>query len=136
MANSLNVPAVRALLLDGVQSFRDRLWDLGYTGLSSLCILLTGSRGSLIGLVLWFLILMMGDERIGGDADDGAVDAARTLDAAGDPVPPQVLVDGVHAAGVVVGGNFHFGHRAAGDTQTLRAPGQQQGESLTGYCHQ
>ncbi len=33
LANSLNVPAVRALLLDGVQPFRDRLWDLGYTGL-------------------------------------------------------------------------------------------------------
>lgn len=33
LANSLNVPAVRALVLDGVQSFRDRLWDLGYTGL-------------------------------------------------------------------------------------------------------
>ena len=33
LANSLNVPAVRALLLDGVQTFRDRLWDLGYTGL-------------------------------------------------------------------------------------------------------
>jgi penicillin-binding protein 1C len=33
LANSLNVPAVRALLLDGVQDFRDRLWDLGYDGL-------------------------------------------------------------------------------------------------------
>lgn len=33
LANSLNVPAVRALLLDGVQDFRDRLWDLGYEGL-------------------------------------------------------------------------------------------------------
>jgi penicillin-binding protein 1C len=33
LANSLNVPAVRALLLDGVQNFRDRLWDLGYDGL-------------------------------------------------------------------------------------------------------
>ena len=33
LANSLNVPAVRALMLDGVQPFRDRLWDLGYTGL-------------------------------------------------------------------------------------------------------
>lgn len=33
LANSLNVPAVRALLLDGVQDFRDRLWDLGYNGL-------------------------------------------------------------------------------------------------------
>ena len=30
LANSLNVPAVRALLLDGVQPFRDRLADLGY----------------------------------------------------------------------------------------------------------
>ncbi len=34
LANSLNVPAVRALTLNGVQNFRDRLWDLGYTGLS------------------------------------------------------------------------------------------------------
>lgn len=34
LANSLNVPAVRALVLDGVQGFRDRLWDLGYTGLN------------------------------------------------------------------------------------------------------
>ncbi len=34
LANSLNVPAVRALVLDGVQSFRDRLWDLGYADLS------------------------------------------------------------------------------------------------------
>ena len=33
LANSLNVPAVRALMLDGVQDFRDRLWDLGYIGL-------------------------------------------------------------------------------------------------------
>jgi len=33
LANSLNVPAVRALMLDGVQDFRDRLWDLGYVGL-------------------------------------------------------------------------------------------------------
>jgi penicillin-binding protein 1C len=35
LANSLNVPAVRALLLDGVQDFRDRLADLGYSGLDS-----------------------------------------------------------------------------------------------------
>ena len=34
LANSLNVPAVRALVLDGVQSFRDRLWDVGYDGLN------------------------------------------------------------------------------------------------------
>lgn len=35
LANSLNVPAVRALLLDGVQDFRDRLADLGYSGLDN-----------------------------------------------------------------------------------------------------
>lgn len=34
LAGSLNVPAVRTLLLDGVQPFRDRLWDLGYHGLT------------------------------------------------------------------------------------------------------
>ncbi|NBC35083.1 penicillin-binding protein 1C [Novosphingobium sp. FSY-8] len=33
LANSLNVPAVRALLLAGVQPFRDRLADLGYDDL-------------------------------------------------------------------------------------------------------
>jgi penicillin-binding protein 1C len=34
LAGSLNLPAVRALLLDGVEDFRDRLWDLGYRGLT------------------------------------------------------------------------------------------------------
>ncbi|WP_256731470.1 penicillin-binding transpeptidase domain-containing protein, partial [Sphingomonas sp. dw_22] len=33
LAGSLNVPAVRTLLLTGVDSFRDRLWDTGYRGL-------------------------------------------------------------------------------------------------------
>ena len=33
LAGSLNVPAVRTLLLVGVEPFRDRLWDLGYHGL-------------------------------------------------------------------------------------------------------
>ena len=33
LAGSLNVPAVRTLLLVGVEPFRDRLWDLGYRGL-------------------------------------------------------------------------------------------------------
>ncbi len=33
LAGSLNVPAVRTLLLTGVDSFRDRLWDTGYHGL-------------------------------------------------------------------------------------------------------
>ncbi len=34
LGNSLNVPAVRTLLLVGVDSFRDRLFDLGYAGLT------------------------------------------------------------------------------------------------------
>ncbi|PSJ41044.1 penicillin-binding protein 1C [Sphingomonas deserti] len=34
LAASLNVPAVRALLLTGVEEFRDRLWDMGYRGLT------------------------------------------------------------------------------------------------------
>lgn len=34
LAGSLNVPAVRTLVLTGVDSFRDRLWDAGYRGLT------------------------------------------------------------------------------------------------------
>ncbi|HKT14698.1 MAG TPA: transglycosylase domain-containing protein, partial [Allosphingosinicella sp.] len=34
LAGSLNVPAVRTLLLDGVEDFRDRLWDMGYRALT------------------------------------------------------------------------------------------------------
>ncbi|MFM9979063.1 MAG: penicillin-binding protein 1C [Sphingomonadaceae bacterium] len=34
LAGSLNVPAVRALLVGGVEAFRDRLWDSGYKGLT------------------------------------------------------------------------------------------------------
>ncbi|CAN5520764.1 penicillin-binding protein 1C [soil metagenome] len=34
LAGSLNVPAVRTLLLVGVQAFRDRLWDTGYRGMT------------------------------------------------------------------------------------------------------
>lgn len=34
LAGSLNVPAVRTLLLTGVEPFRDRLWDSGYRGLT------------------------------------------------------------------------------------------------------
>jgi penicillin-binding protein 1C len=33
LAGSLNVPAIRTLLLVGVDAFRDRLWDSGYRGL-------------------------------------------------------------------------------------------------------
>jgi len=34
LAGSLNVPAVRTLVLNGVDGFRDRLWDTGYRGLT------------------------------------------------------------------------------------------------------
>lgn len=34
LAGSLNVPAVRTLLLIGVEPFRDLLWDMGYHGLT------------------------------------------------------------------------------------------------------
>jgi penicillin-binding protein 1C len=34
LAGSLNVPAVRTLLVNGVERFRDRLWDSGYKGLT------------------------------------------------------------------------------------------------------
>ena len=34
LAGSLNVPAVRALLLVGTEAFRDRLWDTGFRGLT------------------------------------------------------------------------------------------------------
>jgi penicillin-binding protein 1C len=34
LAGSLNIPAVRTLLLVGVEPFRDRLWDTGYRGLT------------------------------------------------------------------------------------------------------
>ena len=34
LAGSLNVPAVRTLLLVGVDPFRDRLWDSGYRGMT------------------------------------------------------------------------------------------------------
>ncbi len=34
LASSLNVPAVRALVIGGTDAFRDRLWDMGYRGLT------------------------------------------------------------------------------------------------------
>ena len=38
-----------------------------------------------------------------------------------------MLVDGLHARAVVVGANFRFGHRAAGDVATLRELGDERG---------
>jgi riboflavin kinase/FMN adenylyltransferase len=39
----------------------------------------------------------------------------------------RVLVDGLHAAAVVVGANFRFGNKAAGDVATLREAGERHG---------
>jgi riboflavin kinase / FMN adenylyltransferase len=36
----------------------------------------------------------------------------------------EILVDALHATAVVVGANFRFGHRAAGDVSTLREAGK------------
>jgi O-antigen ligase len=54
------LPLVTALWKAGVGGKRGRVLLLGYVGLSSLCVLLTGSRGSLIGLLLWFAIVIWG----------------------------------------------------------------------------
>jgi len=42
------------------------------------------------------------------------------------------LVERLHASGVVVGENFHFGHRAAGDVAQLTEVGKQFGFSVRG----
>jgi riboflavin kinase/FMN adenylyltransferase len=46
----------------------------------------------------------------------------------------QVLVDGLHAVRVVVGENFRFGHRAAGDVALLRAEGERCGFTVDGVA--
>lgn len=44
----------------------------------------------------------------------------------------EVLVQALHAAVVVVGNNFRFGHRASGDVTTLRRLGERFGFSVEG----
>jgi len=44
----------------------------------------------------------------------------------------RILVDGLHADAVVVGANFRYGSRAAGDVATLRASGEQRGFDVEG----
>ncbi|MGH3545287.1 MAG: bifunctional riboflavin kinase/FAD synthetase [Mycobacteriales bacterium] len=44
----------------------------------------------------------------------------------------EVLVSALHAAVVVIGENFQFGHRAAGDVETLRRLGERFGFSVQG----
>ncbi len=54
------LPIVAALWKAGIGGRNGRLLLSGYVGLSALCILLTGSRGSLIGLLVWFAIVIWG----------------------------------------------------------------------------
>jgi len=48
----------------------------------------------------------------------------------------RVLVDELHAAAVVVGADFRFGHRAAGDVALLRKLGEQCGYTVSGVEEQ
>ncbi len=54
------LPIVVALWKAGTGGALGRWFLLGYVGLSSLCILLTGSRSSLLGLLVWFAIIIWG----------------------------------------------------------------------------
>lgn len=57
------LPIVAAVWKSGLGG-RWMKWGLaGYVGLSTLCILLTGSRGSLIGLCVWGFIVMMSHKK-------------------------------------------------------------------------
>lgn len=53
------LPFVPALWRSGVGGRRGKLLLTGFLGLCSLCILLTGSRGSLIGLVIWGVLTLI-----------------------------------------------------------------------------
>lgn len=54
------LPIVMALWRAGIGGRKGRLLLSGYVGLSTLCVLLTGSRSSLLGLLLWFSIVIWG----------------------------------------------------------------------------
>jgi len=54
------LPIVVAIWKAGLGGRIGRLLLMSYVGLSSLCVLLTGSRSSLLGLVLWFTIIIWG----------------------------------------------------------------------------
>ena len=46
----------------------------------------------------------------------------------------EILVEALHAAAVVVGANFRFGHRAAGDVAVLRELGETRGFTTEGVA--
>ena len=54
------LPIVVAFWRSGWGGARGKLLLTGYVGLSSLCVLLTGSRSSLLGLLVWFGIVIWG----------------------------------------------------------------------------
>lgn len=57
------LPFVAALWRTGFGGRWGQLALVGYTGLSGLCILLTGSRSSLLGMLVWFGILILGHRK-------------------------------------------------------------------------
>ena len=54
------LPIVVALWKADIGGKRGRVLLTSYVGLSSLCILLTGSRSSLLGLLVWFTVIIWG----------------------------------------------------------------------------
>lgn len=54
------LPIVAAVWYAGIGGKLGRWAMAGYVGLSCLCILLTGSRGSLVALLVWFAIVIWG----------------------------------------------------------------------------
>jgi O-antigen ligase len=52
------LPIVVAVWRSGLGGRLGRWLLVGYVGLSSLCVLLTGSRSSLLGLAIWFMIVI------------------------------------------------------------------------------
>jgi O-antigen ligase len=55
-----SLPLVTALWKSGIGGRRGKPLLAGYVGLASLCVLLTGSRSSLLGLLVWFSIVIWG----------------------------------------------------------------------------
>jgi penicillin-binding protein 1C len=95
LAGSLNVPAVRTMLLSGVQPFRDLLWDLGYQGITQ--------DGDYYGFSLALgsaeVTLLQQANAFRALANGGRWSSARlTMD---DPVIPQKLVISPQAAWII-----------------------------------
>jgi O-antigen ligase len=55
-----SLPIVVAIWRTGVGGTLGKLMLLGYVGLASLCILLTGSRSSFLGILLWYFFIIWG----------------------------------------------------------------------------